>query len=217
MSQPRPTSMGGGIVLGLIGQPCSGKSTFRRLLEELGAQSVEADSLVHRLYEQPDVKNAVRQLFGSEVFSADGEVDRARLAQIVFSDRGKLELLTQQIIFPRTGLVLAQLVRDFRSRAQPKDVLVLDAPTLVEAGRASWVDAILWVEAPWQRRLTWAQARGWDSHELARRHQALLPDEEKRKLARWIVINDGSLEQLRQKARQIWDQLMGAGSEQRPP
>ncbi len=196
-----------GVVVGLIGQPCSGKSTLRRMLEELGARAIDADQIVRSLYSDADVRAEVVELFGADVLRPDGAVDRSRIAERVFSDRSLLEQLTQRIIWPRTGQRLQEAIEAFRRTARPGDLLILDAPTLLEAGRRHWVDRLVWVEAPWQRRLRWASARGWDEHELRRREQAMLPEASKKAAADFVIVNDGPIESLRQAARRLWQQL----------
>src|SRR5262249_28123129 len=130
-----------GIILGLVGPVCAGKSEVSRRLKDRGAEIYEADAVVRQLYERADVKQAVRETFGDDVFDASGQVNRGAIAAKIFGAYGDPELrrsLTEEILFPRTGQVLESKIADFRARAGPRDVLVLDAPTLFEAGRAGW-------------------------------------------------------------------------------
>ena len=211
-----------GIVLGLVGPVCAGKSEVSRRLRELGAQVYEADAIVRQLYEQPDVKEAVRALFGAEVFGPAGTVNRSAIAARVFGTGGDPELLrrlTKEVIFPRTGSILAAEIERFRASAGPSDVLVLDAPTLVEAGRAGWCDAILLVTAPLERRRTWSATRGWPPDELDRRDAAMLPESEKRRQSEHVIENTGSLGELRNALDRVWNMLRshaGPGRSDRP-
>lgn len=202
-------------MVGLIGLPCSGKSTFRRFLEELGARSVDADQIVRELYEDPTVQEEVARLFGPEVLRPDGGVDRSKIAERVFSDHRLLEQLVRQIIYPRTGTILLREIEKFRKSSTPGDVLVLDAPTLVESGRAGIVDRIIWVEAPDELRIRCAAERGWDETHLRRRDAAMLPPEQKRRMAHFVVENRGTLDDLRAEAIRIWQELTGRAPE--PP
>jgi dephospho-CoA kinase len=202
-----------GIVLGLVGPVCAGKSEVSRLLRRHGAEIYEADAVVRKLYEQPDVKQAVRRLFGDDVFDETGAVNRTAVATRVFGDSGDAQLrraLTEQIIFPRTGQVMQQSIDSFRARAAPRDVLVLDAPTLIEAGRPDWCDRLLLVTAPLQRRLQWAAARGWPAGEVQRRDAAMLPEAEKRRLADYVIDNTGTLADLGAAVDRLWRQLQQA-------
>jgi dephospho-CoA kinase len=201
-----------GLVIGLVGPVCAGKSEALRRLRELGAEVYEADAIVRKLYEQSDVKDAVRELFGAEVFEPDGSVNRSAIARRVFGPDGDSNLrrrLTDEVIFPRTGSILRTALDRFRAAAGPHDVLVLDAPTLIEAGRADWCDEILLVTAPTDRRCEWAAARGWPPDELERRDAAMLPESEKRRQAQHVIENSGSLAELRDAVDRVWQVLRG--------
>jgi dephospho-CoA kinase len=208
-----------GIVLGLVGPVCAGKSEVSRRLWELGAEIYDADAIVRQLYEQPDVKAAVRELFGAAVFQPDGSVNRSAIASRIFGPAGDADLrgrLTEEIIFPRTGAILRAAIDRFRAAATPGDVLVLDAPTLIEAGRADWCDAILLVTAPLERRREWAAARGWPPEELDRRDAAMLPESEKRRLARHVIENIGTRDDLRVAVELAWMIHLGHSAPEPP-
>jgi dephospho-CoA kinase len=149
-------------------------------------------------------------MFGDEVFDETGAVNRAAVASKIFGAYGDPELrrsLTEQVIFPRTGPVMRAQIERFHARAAPQDVLVLDAPTLIEAGRPNWCDKILLVTAAPERRREWAEARGWAAGEVERRDAAMLPEVEKRRLADLVIENTGSLADLGASVDRIWKQL----------
>jgi len=197
----------GGIVLGLVGPVCAGKSAVSRRLRELGAEIYEADAIVRSLYERPDVQEAVRALFGDGVLLPTGEINRPTIASRIFADAELRRRLTDEIIFPRTGELLQSQLVEFRGRAGATDVLVLDAPTLFEASRADWCDQILLVSAPLDRRREWATTRGWDPGELDRRDAAMLPEAGKRQRAHFVIENTGSLADLSKAVDEIWRKL----------
>ena len=200
-----------GIVLGLVGPVCAGKTAVARLLQQRGAVIYHADAVVRRLYDQPEVKQAVRELFGNEVFDANGAVNRAAIACRIFGPHGDPELrrsLTEKVIFPRTGQTLRVQIDRFRDQAGPRAVLVVDAPTLFEAGRADWCDRILLVTAPVAQRRQWAAERGWADGELEARDLAMIPEAVKRQRADCVIENAGSLGDLDAAVVQLWDQLL---------
>ena len=199
-----------GVVLGLVGPVCAGKSAVARLLAQRGAVIYEADSLVRELYDQPEVRQAIRELFGDGVFDAKGAVNRAAIAARIFGPQGDPELrrrLTADVIFPRTGQALRAQLDNFRERAGPGDVLVVDAPTLFEAGRADWCDRILLVTAPAERRRRWAAERSWADGDLEARDAAMLPEAEKARRADFVINNAGSWEDLEVAVARLWNQL----------
>ncbi len=198
-----------GIVLGLVGQVCSGKSLVARMLEQLGAELFSADECVRQLYERPEVREELVALFGRSVLRSDGSVDRSAIADRVFADPGLLRRLTSQIIFPRTGKAICARIERFRAGGDGPRLLVLDAPTLFESGRAELCDRILVVTAPDARRQAWSQQRGWPPGELQRRERALLPAETKLARAQFHIHNDMPLNELRRRVVSLWQQLLG--------
>lgn len=206
-----------GIVLGLVGPVGAGKSEVSRLLQRHGAEIYEADAVVRRLYDQPDVKQAVRELFGDDVFDSSGAVNRTAIAAKIFGAFGDSELrrrLTEEVIFPRTGRVMRARIDEFRARAGPRDVLVLDAPTLVEAGRPEWCDWLVLITALAERRRQWAAARGWPDGEVDRRDASMLPEAEKRRLASFVIENAGTLADLAAAVARIWNELTGSARQE---
>ena len=199
-------------MLGLVGPVCAGKSAVARLLEQRGAATYQADTVVRGLYGQLEVKQAVREIFGDDVFDAYGTVDRAAIARRIFGPPGDPELrrrLTEEVIFPRTGQAIRAQIDSFRERAGPGSVLVLDAPTLIEAGRTGWCDRMLLVTAPVARRRQWAAARGWTESDLEARDAAMIPEAEKLRRADYVIENTGGLQDLEAAVARLWDQLQG--------
>jgi dephospho-CoA kinase len=194
-------------VIGLVGQVCAGKSAVAAALNRRGARVFHADRVVHELYETEDVKTEVRALLGDGVFGPDGRVDRRKVAEAVFADATKLEELTRRILFPRVGRRVAQEVAAFRGAGKGSDTaLVLDAPTLFEAGNEAVCDRLLFVSAPRARREEWARAqRGWDAGELARRERHLLSEEAKRARCDAVVENDGTWADLEHQVAELWE------------
>lgn len=189
------------IVIGLVGQVCTGKSSVAEAFRKLGATVYDADKSVHEIYTRPDVIQEVVAMFGPEVLNEKGEVDRKALGRIVFNDSRQLKRLTREIIFPRTGIEMKQAVESFRQSAAP--ALLLDAPALFEAGREDLCDNIVYVSAPLERREAWARKRGWPPGELQRRESRLQYDERKRQRADALIVNDGTLENLDQQAGRL--------------
>lgn len=196
------------VVLGLVGQVCAGKSLVAAAFRRRGAWVWEADAFVHRLYEEPEVRAEVRRLFGEEVFSPAGEVNRGALGRLVFNDPAKLRRLTTEIVFPRTGAELRRVVGNFRKAAEAHaapSALALDAPTLFEAGRETLCDRLVFVAAPRRRRECWAREnRGWSEEEPARREKFLAAEKEKRRRADVVLENDGTPKDLDAAVGRLW-------------
>lgn len=176
--------------VGLTGGLASGKSTVARRLRERGATVVDADRLVAELYEpgQPGAR-AAGELFGPEVLDPRGSVERARLAEVVFSDpeaRRRLEAAIHPLVRRR-----------FAELAGGRDgVVVLEATLLVEAGYAPDFDRVVTVEADPEVRLGRAVERGMDEAEARRRLRAQGDGAARRDAADVVITNDGDLEEL---------------------
>ncbi len=185
------------LLVGLTGGLASGKSTVARWLDEAGFRVVDADRVVAELY-APGGRGAaaVRELFGSEALDSDGAVDRARVAERVFSDdeaRRRLE----QAIHPLVRAHFADIAR------QAEGVVVYEATLLVESGHAETFDLVVSIEAPQQRRLAWAIARGMDEAQARARLAAQGDGARRRAGADRIIANDGSLDDLRRAVDEL--------------
>ena len=195
-------------VIGLIGQVCAGKSTVADAFRRRGAVVYDADMAVRELYTRPETIEQVRKLFGNEVIDNTGQVNRRALAKIVFSDAAKLEQLTTQIVYPRTGEAIKKQIEQFRNSKAP--ALLLDAPTLLESGRDSVCDRIVFVAAPKERREQWAKQRGWESGELQRRESKMIDERTKRSKADVVVDNSGSLDDVNRQVGELWEKWCNA-------
>ncbi len=201
MSHPdsEGTERRGPLVIGLVGGVGSGKSEVARLVGERGGVLIDADRIGHELLQEPAVKQRVAELWGSGVFDAEGEVDRAELAAAVFSGSGEgspgIQALNE-VVHPK----LTARVRDAVDRARRQGAaswVVVDAALLLEWGLGAWCDVVVFVEASEQeRRGRVAQARGWSAEELNRRERCQFSLAEKRTRAQRVLQNTGSREAL---------------------
>ncbi len=210
------------MVIGLLGGVGSGKSTAAGLFEEIGAEVVDADRLAHEVLRGPAASRKVAERFGPEVLGPDGEVDRRRLGERVFSDRKALEDL-EAIVHPPVLEAVRERIRRHRRAAGglPAPLLVLDVPLLAESPLRGECDAFVFVDAGLAERRSRTAPRGWAPGDLDRREKHQLPIEEKRRLARWVADNSGSIDRLRSEIARIGAEArsMGAhgGIPGRPP
>ena len=197
------------LVLGLVGQVCAGKSAVADAFRRRGADVFSADAAVHALYMRPAVIRQVRKLFGAKVLDSSGNVDRRTLGQVVFASPEKLKLLTAQVVFPRTREAVAAALKRFRNSNAP--ALVLDAPTLFEAGDEGLCDGIIFVKAPLKKRLAWAKARGWNVDEIQKRDAIMISASAKRRRVGVILNNSGTLKDLDQQVEKLFAALASGG------
>jgi dephospho-CoA kinase len=149
-----------------------------------GAATASADEIVHRLYADPDVRQALVERWGEGVLSR-GEVDRKRVGEIVFADRGELAWL-ESLLHPR---VVDEQAR-WRTE-QTARLAVVEVPLLYETGGEARFDAVVVITAPEQTRRARTEVA-----DLVERQGRLLSDDEKAGKADFVYVNDGSLEEL---------------------
>jgi len=197
-------------VVGLVGGVASGKSLVAGQLAEMGAVLLDADRAGHEVLRLPEIEAAVRARWGDRVFGPDGHVDRARVAEIVFSpppegavEREFLERLTH----PRIAERLCDQAR--QAAKTGTKVAVLDAPLIFESGWDKLCTKIVYVDAPRLARLSRAIARGWTEEGFAAREAAQHPPDEKRRRADLVVDNSGSPQQTRVQLERFWSSLVG--------
>jgi len=181
-------------LIGIIGGIGSGKSTASALFRQLGVAIICADDIGHQVLLLPEVKEAVRERWGSAVFDAKGEIDRKKLAAVVFADEKELADL-KSLTHP---LIAKEVHRQWQEHEREgMQLCLLDAPLLLESGWDHLVDQIIFVEAPAEVRWNRIESRGWSEAEWHQREAAQLPVEEKKRRATIILDNSGDTEYLR--------------------
>lgn len=190
--------------IGLTGNIGCGKSTIGQVLEQLGAEYIDADRIVHELY-QPGAEASQRIItrFGSSILGKGTAIDRRKLAQLVFNDPPALRDL-EAILHPsvRAGI-------RGRIAASVAQVVVVDAIKLVETGLADEMDTVWVVTCPLQQQLRrLMETRGYSEEEARTRIAAQLPQQEKVRRAEVVIDNSGPVEDAREQAEQAWRTLM---------
>lgn len=192
--------------VGLTGGIGSGKSTFAALLAERGAQIIDADQLGRDAMKpgRRAWQEAVDS-FGDEILVPGTlEIDRRRLADIVFSDPNKLAALNA-ITHP----VIARGIADHMERLAATDaIVVVDAALIVELGLDKALDALIVVDAgAASRKERLVASRGMDVRDIEARMASQSRPEELIEKADIVVRNDGSIEDLVAEAGRVWAEL----------
>jgi dephospho-CoA kinase len=187
-------------VVGLTGPMGAGKSTVAAMLRELGAKVLDADALVHDEQLRGTVGySAIVQTFGTKVLGEDKEIDRSKLATEVFGDPTKLRRL-EQILHPR---VIARVL-EARSMLPDDAVLVVEAIKLLDGELRKACDRIWVVVAPHKTMIERLASRGMGEREADLRLAQQHTEEEFRKAADAVIVNDGVREQTRENVRGAW-------------
>ncbi len=189
----------------------SGKTTVARIFGELGATVLEADAICAELHKTPAVKKAIRARWGDAVFGTNREIDRARLAEIVFDNPHEIEELNR-IMHPKVIERIEQEIVQHCSRTPAirnpqsaiRNCIVIDAPLLIESGLISLCDVTAFVQCPVKvRSQRTRQGRHWGTDEIRRREKCQTPLAHKRRAADFVIVNSGDLADTMKSVAQV--------------
>ena len=192
-------------LVGLTGGIGSGKSTAAAMFAELGVPVLDLDEVGHRVVVEGDCLRALVQAFGERILDGDGRLDRARLARIAFASDENVRRLNA-ITHPR---IWREMEAWLRGLGDDVTYALIEASVLIESGGASRMDAVVVVLASEStRRRRVREARGWPAARVDAVMARQCTDEARRQVADFVLENDGSLEALRRRVRQVHDSLL---------
>lgn len=181
--------------VGLTGGIGSGKSTVTAMLREHGLPVIEADDIAHELIRPGEpAYNEILQVFGKEIVQENAEIDRKRLAAVVFGSREKLERLNR-IVHPRV-LERAEQWLGEREKEGAR-IAVVEAPLLVEAGFHQRLDRLVVVWCGREQQEERLARKGMSREEIDRRIAAQMDIEQKKALANEVIDNSGTIQETR--------------------
>jgi dephospho-CoA kinase len=187
-------------VIGITGPIGAGKSTVAAMLRDLGAKVLDADAIAKDEQLRGTVGySAIVQTFGTGVLGTDKEVDRRKLAELVFADPRKLERL-ERILHPR---VIARIL-EARSMLPDSALLAVEAIKLLETPLRTVCDQVWVVMAPAEMRVARLTQRGLGSADAAARLERQSSEEAFRAAADVLIENDGDRDALRRRVADAW-------------
>lgn len=193
-------------LIGLTGGIATGKSTVSAMLRRLGAKVVDADEIAREIVRpgEPAWQEIV-DAFGPGVLRKDKSLDRDKLRKIVFADeraRKRLESITH----PKIRALAQEKIE--RLSAEGAEVVIYEAPLLFETQAQSWIRPVILVACDLETQKQRLRQRDRLGEKEIRRHlEAQMPLEEKRKLADYVVENNGSLEELQREVQEVWEKI----------
>ncbi len=207
------------LVIGLTGNLASGKTAVSKMFQELGAKVLDADRIAHRLLKRGSLcfKPVVRH-FGEDIL-AGGEIDRGKLAGIVFNDEKKLQALNK-IIHPKVIQEIRKEIFTTSKSNQTHDspspsteknkmkAIVVEAALLIESGLNVLADVVVVVKANRRLQIQRAVERMKISPAEALRRIKMQRDiKEKLKYADIVIDNRGDLNLTKKQVEDIWQRL----------
>ncbi len=193
-------------IIGLTGGFGSGKSTVARFLAELGAVVIDTDEIGHEVFKPgTEAWREVVGAFGQAIISFDGTIDRRKLGKIVFRDpdaRAKLNYIMRPHILERVKALLAEYER------AGADIVVIEAPLLLEAGWKSMFDEVWATSAPQAKVISrLKEQKGTSEAESLARIGAQLSDEDRISQADTVIYTDCTIDELKDRVTELWHEL----------
>ncbi|MBU2489333.1 MAG: dephospho-CoA kinase [Proteobacteria bacterium] len=196
------------MIVGLTGSIGTGKSTVAKMFADLGAVVIDYDQLAREVVEPGrEAYQEIVAAFGPGILAPDGTLDRKRLGDTVFGDRGKLKTLNG-IVHPRVFAADVEKTRAVLS-ADPRAVVVKEIPLLTQIGidPKSLVDRVVVVSAHRENQVCRVVGRGFNQEEAVCRVDAQPPVSEAEKHADYVIRNNGGLEETRKQVEEVYGRL----------
>ncbi|MEY3168160.1 MAG: hypothetical protein RLY44_140 [Actinomycetota bacterium] len=186
--------------IALTGGIGSGKSLAGEFFQELGAVVIDSDQLAREVIERgTEGFDEVLSRFGDEILNG-GEIDRSKLAEIVFKDESARRDL-EEIIHPK----VREAAMKIAARVPSDGVVINQIPLLFETKGAGRFDFVITVSADLEVRKARLNERGLKSYEIERRISAQATDSQRESIANFIIRNNGSVEELERAVAELWE------------
>jgi dephospho-CoA kinase len=194
------------IIVGLTGGVGTGKSTVTNFFRKLGAYIIDWDELARKVT-RPHLKawKEIVEYFGEGILNDDMTINRQKLADIVFSDKEKVEKLNQ-LVHPEVFKEDERITSDIKS-LDPDALIIKDIPLLFEVARPIFMDKVVVVSASEQTQLRRLEEKGMSRDDAQSRIKSQLPLEEKIKSADFVINNDGPPEETKRQVEKIYSLL----------
>lgn len=193
-------------VYGLTGGIAAGKSEASRRFTELGIAVIDSDRVGHQVLEPGgEAEQGVIEDFGEGILT-DGRIDREKLGAIVFGDPAALARLNQ-LVHPAVRRVIAAQTKKFAEEG--RDAIIIEAALHAENGKVGeGLAGLIVVDCPRAERIRRLIAmRGMTEEEAVKRIESQTPPEVKISLARWVILNSGDIDDLRNQVDQVAKEL----------
>ena len=199
--KPKPKKK---IILGLTGGLGSGKTYVAKIFKSYAAQVIDADNIAHSII-RPGKKTYKRVVknFGRQILNKDKTVNRSWLARIIFSDK--------KLLFKLNRIMHPEIIRIIKTKIKTasKQIIIIDAPLLIEAGLKKMVDKIIVVAATKENQINrLLKRRQFNRADIKRRINTQISLAKKVRMADFVIDNNGSKANTRKQVgtirRKLW-------------
>ena len=194
------------IVIGLTGGIASGKSTVAKMLSELGAVVIDADKVGHEAFRpHTEAWRKVVAASGKDILGQNDEIDRSKLAQLVFNDPKALQRLNRTM-HPLMHRIVEKRIKALRR--QGIEVVVLEATLLIEAKWTDLVDQVWVTITPADTVINrLVSQKGFTEEQARARIKSQTPIAQRAKNADVVIRNDADIDTIRKKVEGLWQKL----------
>lgn len=192
------------MILGLTGGIASGKSTVSNIFKKYGIYIADADKIAKELGNRKDVIDEIGEKISKTVIDKNGSVDRAKLKEIVFSDKSKLEILNK-IYHPK----IREEFKKIKLNSSKNDIIIFDVPLLFETGMYTLCDKKTLVYVNEDIQIERLIARDGITKELAKKIiDSQMSLDEKKSKSDILIENNDSLEELEKKVEMVYKKIL---------
>jgi dephospho-CoA kinase len=194
--------------VGLTGNIASGKSITASFFKELGAHVIDADRVVHELLAcGATTYHRIVNAFGTQILDQDGNIDRKKLAQIVFFDEEKRRQLNQ-LTHPDIREAIQRRISDVE-QSLSRGIIIVEAALLVETGGYRTYHRLIVAACDPSLQMSRLMCRdGLTETEAKARMDSQMPIGEKIKIADYVIDTSGTLDKIRDQVADIYRDLL---------
>ena len=192
-------------IVGVTGPSGAGKSSFTEYFKDRDIPVINADEVYHSLLIPPSsCLDAIRDAFGDSVIGQNGELDRKVLSSIVFNDKSKLDLLNSTVlhfVLDKINLMIAEHEAD-------NEMIIIDAPTLIESGFHEKCDTVVSILCPSEIRINRIVSRdSIDVGKAIERTKAQKSDDFYIQYSDYVIVNNGDKNYFEEKIRNVAERM----------
>ncbi len=204
-NQPMPT-------IGLTGNFGMGKTTVLGMFKKLGAYTFNTDAFVHKILQQDNIIRKISRVLGDEVLiksSSGNSLHKKKVAAIIFNNPDKRKTI-EKIIHPG---VLAEIkaVRSKKMKEDPDALIIFEVPLLFEAGYGNYFDKTIVVHSKRQTAVDRLINKGFTENDIMKRFRSQMPIYKKKKLADFLIENNGDINTTSHRVERIFQRLRDIG------